>query len=60
MVKTVSSGVSTTYIFGIGGISKKADLQGLINVTVKNSTKVILFVTKTTYCAEGTVIEFDK
>ena len=76
VVKTVSAKVSSTYVFGIGGIGKKslknnavadlakqADLKGaqaLVNITVKNSTKTVLFVTKTTFHAEGTVIEFDE
>lgn len=75
IVKTVSSEVSSTYVFGIGGLSKsalrdnaiadlteKADLKGsqaLINVTVKSDTQIVLFWTKTTFRAYGTVIEFD-
>ena len=59
VVKNVEAETSATYVFGIGGMSqkalynnavaeltKKANLTGsqaLINVTVKNSGKVILF-----------------
>lgn len=76
VVKTVQAEVTATYVFGIGGMSKKAlynnavaDLtkkanltgsQALVNVTVKNSAKSVLFYTQMTYRAEGTVIEFDK
>jgi uncharacterized secreted protein with C-terminal beta-propeller domain len=76
VVKQVSAEASATYVFGIGGLSKKslynnavAELtkaanltgsQALVNVTVKNSGKLILFFGKVTYHAEGTVIEFDK
>ena len=76
VVKTVKADVSATYVFGIGGLSKKAlynnavaeltkkaDLTGsqaLVNVTVHNSGKIILFYSKVTYHAEATVIEFDK
>lgn len=76
VVKHVEAEVSATYVFGIGGMSKKAlhenavaeltkkanltGSQALVNVTVKNSGKVILFYGKLTYHAEGTVIEFDK
>lgn len=76
VVKTVKAEASATYIFGIGGLSKKAlytnavaeltkkanlnGSQALVNVTVKNSGKVILFFNKLTYHAEGTVVEFDK
>ena len=76
IVKTVDAKVSATYVFGIGGIGKKAlhnnaiaeltkkaeltGSQALVNVTVKTTTKVIFFVVKTTLYAEGTVIEFDK
>jgi uncharacterized protein YbjQ (UPF0145 family) len=75
IVRTVSSNVSATYVFGIGGLSKsalrsnaiaeltkKADLTGtqaLINVTVHTSSKMIFLYSKMTYYAEGTVIEFD-
>ena len=76
VVKNVEATASATYVFGIGGLSKKAlynnavaeltkkaDLKGsqaLVNVTVKNSGKVILFFGKVIYRAEGTVIEFDE
>jgi hypothetical protein len=76
VVKTVQAEVSATYLFGIGGLGKKAlynnavaDLtkkaeltgsQALVNVTVKSSAKVFLFYANITYVAEGTVIEFDK
>ena len=76
VVKTVQAESSATYVFGIGGLSKKslynnvvAELtkkanltgsQALVNVTVKNSGKVILCFGKVTYHAEGTVIEFDE
>lgn len=76
VVKTVEAEVSATYVFGIGGLSKKvlhdnvvAELtknagltgsQALVNVTVHNSAKVILCYSKVTYHAEGTVIEFDE
>ena len=76
VVKTVQAEVTATYVFGIGGMSKKAlynnavaDLtkkanltgsQALVNVTVKNSAKSVLFYTQMTYSAEGTVIEFDE
>ena len=74
VVGTVSSAVSSTNVFGIGGLSrralrenaiaeltKKANLTGsqaLVNVTVHNSTKAILFLTNVRFTAEGTVIEF--
>ena len=64
------------YFLGIGGLSKKAlqnnavaDLtknagltgsQALVNITVKASVAEYIFVTKVTYYAEATVIEFDK
>lgn len=76
VVKTVESEVSSTYIFGIGGLSrralhdnavaeltKKANLTGsqaLINVTVKRSSMTFGLYSKSTFYAEGTVIEFDK
>lgn len=76
VVKTVEAEVSATYVFGIGGLNKKAlqanavaeltkkanltGSQALINVTVKNTAKAFLVVGKTTYTAEGTVIEFDE
>ena len=76
VVKTVEAEVSATYVFGIGGLSKKAlhdnvvaeltknagltGSQALVNVTVHNSAKVILCYSKVTYHAEGNVIEFDE
>lgn len=76
VVKTVSAEVSSTYVFGIGGLSKKAlqdnavaeltkkanltGSQALVNVTVKNSGKLILCYSKLTCHAEATVIEFDE
>ncbi|MBQ8812774.1 MAG: hypothetical protein IJZ70_10785 [Bacteroidales bacterium] len=76
IVKTVSAEVSASYWFGIGGLSKhalkdnavaeltrKAQLTGnqaLINVTVKRSDEFILIFRKTTFYAEGTVIDFDR
>ena len=76
VVKTVEAEVSATYVFGIGGLSKKAlhnnvvaeltkkaqltGSQALINVTVHNSGKFFLCWNKFTYHAEGTVIEFDE
>ena len=76
VVKQVEAEVSGTYLFGIGSLSrkalqdnavaeltKKANLTGsqaLVNVTVKNSGKLILFYTKLTCRAEATVIEFDE
>ena len=76
VVKNVEAEATATYVFGIGGMSKKAlysnavaeltknanltGSQALVNVTVKNSAKSVLFYTQMTYRAEGTVIEFDK
>lgn len=76
VVKTVDAEVSATYIFGIGGLSKKAlhdnvvaeltkaagltGSQALVNVTFHNSVKMFLVWNKFTYHAEGTVIEFDE
>ena len=76
VVKTVEAEVSATYVFGIGGLSKKAlhdnvvaeltkeasltGSQALVNVTVHSSAKLILCYSKVTYHAEATVIEFDK
>ena len=75
VVKTVEAEVSATYVFGIGGLSQKAlhdnviaeltkeagltGSQALVNVTVHNSTKLILCYSKVTYHAEATVIEFE-
>ena len=76
VVKNVEAKVSATYVFGIGGISKKAlhnnavaeltkkagltGSQALVNVTLHTSGKMILCFGKVTYFAEGTVIEFDE
>lgn len=76
VVKHVQAETSATYVFGIGGLSKKslynnavAELtkkanltgsQALVNVTVKNSAKLFLIYGKVTYIAEGTVIEFEE
>lgn len=76
IVKTVQAEVSATYFFGLGGISKKslqnnavaeltkkANLRGsqaLVNITVKNSSTLLLFIGRITYYAEATVIEFDE
>ena len=76
VVKTVEAEVSATYIFGIGGLSKKAlhdnvvaeltkaagltGSQALVNVTFHNSGKVFFVWNKLTYHAEATVIEFDE
>ena len=76
VVKNVEANVTATYVFGFGGISKKAlhdnavaeltknanltGSQALVNVTLHTSAKVVLFLNKVTYYAEGTVIEFDE
>jgi signal transduction histidine kinase len=76
VVNTVEAEVSATYIFGIGGLNKKAlhdnvvaeltknagltGSQALVNVTVNYSSKLILCYNKVTCHAEGTVIEFDE
>lgn len=75
IVKNVSAEVTETYVFGIGGLSRAAarenavalltesanlsGSQALINVTVKSNTKVVLFWSRITYTAYGTVIEFE-
>ena len=44
-------------------LTKKANLRGsqaLVNITVKNTGTLFLFIGKTTYYAEATVIEFDE
>ena len=74
VVGTVSSAVSSTNVFGIGGLSrralrenaiaeltKKANLTGsqaLVNVSVHTSSKTILFIGNTRFTAQGTIIEF--
>lgn len=76
VVKTVEAEVTATYVFGIGGLSKKAlhdnvvaeltknaaltGSQALVNVTVNNSSKMILCYNEITCHAVGTVIEFDE
>ena len=76
VVKTVSAKVSSTYLFGLGGISKKAlrnnavaeltdkanltGSQALVNITVKSAVKTVLIWNQVTYYAEATVVEFDK
>lgn len=76
VVKNVEANTSATYVFGIGGLGKKAlkenavaeltkkanltGSQALVNVTVKYSAKMILCYSKITVYAEGTVVEFDK
>lgn len=76
VVRNVATSADASYIFGIGGLSKKAlqsnaiaeltkkanltGSQALINVTVKYNVKMILCYTKITAYAEGTVIEFNK
>ncbi len=74
IINTVDAQVSSRYLFGIGGLSKKAlrdnavaeltkkaqlhGSQALINVTVKQSAKFFLVYNVVTYYAEGTVIQF--
>ena len=76
VVKNVEANTSATYVFGIGGLGKKAlkdnaiaeltkkanltGSQALVNITVKYSAKMILCYSKVTAYAEGTVVEFDK
>ena len=76
VVDNVSADASATYIFGIGGLSRralketavaelveKANLRGsqaLVNVSVKSSIQNVFIWTKMTYTATGTVIEFDE
>ena len=76
VVKNVEAEVSATYVFGIGGLSKKAlhnnalaeltkeaDLEGaqaLVNVAVHISVADYVVFSKVTYQAKGTVVEFDK
>lgn len=76
VVKNVEAEASASYIFGIGGFSKKAlhdnavaeltkkanltGSQALVNVTVKSSAQFFLIISHFTYYAEGTVIEFDE
>ena len=74
IVKTVEATASSSYVFGIGGLSKKALMsnavseltkkanltgsQALVNVTVHIQNKIILVWNKKTVVAHGTVIEF--
>ena len=76
VVRNVSAEVASTYVFGIGGIGKKAlkdvavaeltekanlvGSQALINVAVKSSIQNYFIVNKVTFTATGTVIEFEK
>jgi uncharacterized protein YbjQ (UPF0145 family) len=76
VVRNVSAEVSSTYVLGIGGISKKAlkdvavaeltkeanlkGSQALINVAVKSNVQSYFIVQKTSFIATGTVIEFEK
>lgn len=76
VVRHVSTEISQSYVFGIGGISKRAlrdtaiaeltkeaNLQGsqaLINVAVKTSSENYLIYNRVTFIATGTVIEFEK
>ena len=76
VVRNVSAEVSSTYVFGIGGIGKKAlkdvavaeltekanlvGSQALINVAVKSSIQNYFIVNKVTFTATGTVIEFEE
>ena len=76
VVKTVRAEVSSTYVFGLGGISKKAlknnavaeltekanltGSQALVNITVKSAVKTVLIWNQITFYAEATVIEFDE
>ena len=76
VVRNVSAEVSQTYVFGIGGLSKRAlkdnavseltekahltGSQALVNVTMKEDYQTVLFWSKRTVRAQGTVIEFEK
>lgn len=57
-------GRQALYDNAVSELTRKANLTGsqaLINVTVKKSTSIFyILYFKTTYCAEGTVIEFDE
>lgn len=74
IVKTVSAEVNCSYVFGIGGLSRKAMMsnaiseltdkaqltgsQALINITTKIHNKFILVWARRSMIAQGTVIEF--
>ena len=74
VVKTVEATVKNSYVFGIGGLSKKALMsnavseltkkanltgsQALVNVTVQVQNKIILVWNRKTVVAHGTVVEF--
>ena len=74
VVKTVEAAVTNSYVFGIGGLSKKALMsnavseltkkanltgsQALVNVTVQVQNKIILVWNRKTVVAHGTVVEF--
>ena len=76
VVRNVSAEVSQTYVFGIGGLSKRAlkdnavseltekahltGSQALVNVTMKEDYQTVLVWSKRTVRAQGTVIEFEK
>lgn len=74
VVGTAQGSAKATYIFGIGGLSKKslkgnavanmyknANLTGsqaIINVNFKQRASIILFAGQIEYTASGTIIEF--
>ena len=74
VVGPVQGTAKATYIFGIGGLSKKSlkgnaiadmyknanltDSQAVINVNCKQRASIILFAGKVEYTATGTIIEF--
>ena len=76
VVKNVEAEVIATYFFGLGGLSKQAlhnnvvaeltknaeltGSQALVNVTVHQSVRNLLYYTEFRYHAKGTVIEFDE
>ena len=76
VVKPVEAEVSATYVFGIGGLSKKAlhnnalaeltkeanltGAQALVNVAVHVTVADYVVFSKVTYQAKGTVVEFDE
>lgn len=74
VVKTLDTTVESTYIFGIGGLSRKALIsnavselsekanltgsQALININVHVHNRIILIWSRKTVVVSGTVIEF--
>ena len=74
VVKTVEATITNSYVFGIGGLSKKALMsnavseltkkanltgsQALVNVTVQVQNKIIRVWNRKTVVAHGTVVEF--